>query len=254
MLPPRIADSIAIVAHRGASAYAPENTMAAFELAAEMQADYIELDVHMSKDGELVVIHDEALARTTDGEGLVKDHTWEELRQLDAGGKFDPVYRGEPIPLLREVLARYAGRIGILIELKSPAQYPGLEEKLAELIEETVQGQPSDSSATPIMVQSFDLGSIQRLAKRLPDIPRAALIGTGDQPLLTDTQLSDIAAYADYINYNYEFLDWELVDRIHAYDRKVMAWTLRDSQDSERISRIGVDGIITDYPVWAYER
>lgn len=254
MLLPSLSGEMTIVAHRGASGYAPENTMAAFELAAEMKADYLELDVHLSKDGELVVLHDETLERTTDGTGLVKDRAWAELRALDAGSKHDPVFRGERIPLLREVLDRYAGRIGILIELKETALYPGIEEKLAELIEDydVVATAAREGQAAPIMIQSFDRESVRFLSKRLPNIPRAVLIHPDQHPLSQDT-LAELAAYADYINCNYEVLDRELVRDIHAQRRKVMAWTLRDRQEMERIARLGVDGIITDYPAWGYE-
>ncbi|MFC4104310.1 glycerophosphodiester phosphodiesterase [Paenibacillus xanthanilyticus] len=254
MLSPRLSDGMTVIAHRGASGYAPENTMAAFELAVEMKADYLELDVHLSKDGELVVLHDETLERTTDGAGMVKERTWAELSALDAGGKFDPAYAGERIPLLREVLDRYAGRIGILIELKKTALYPGIEEKLAELIEDydVAARALQAGQASPIMIQSFDRESVRLLAKRLPDIPRAVLIHPDEHPLSPST-LADLATYADYINCYFEVLDRKLIRDIHALDRKVMAWTLRDEREMERIARLGVDGIITDYPVWGYE-
>ncbi|TYP73229.1 glycerophosphodiester phosphodiesterase [Paenibacillus methanolicus] len=254
MLSPRLSEGITVIAHRGASGFAPENTMAAFELAVEMKADYLELDVHLSKDGELVVLHDETLERTTDGVGLVKDHTWAELSALDAGSKYEPAFHDERIPLLREVMDRYAGRIGILIELKKTALYPGIEEKLAELIEDydVAVAAGRDGREAPVMIQSFDRESVRFLAQRLPDIPRAVLVHPDEHPLSADT-LTDLASYADYINCNFEELDRGLVRDIHAQGRKVMAWTLRDEREMERIARLGVDGIITDYPVWGYE-
>lgn len=107
--------------------------MAAFEKALQMKADYIELDVQMSKDGELVIIHDTTVNRTTDIDSelpvAVKNLTLAELRKLDAGSFFAPQFAGERIPTFEEVLDRYKGKIGMLIELKEPARYPGIEEK-----------------------------------------------------------------------------------------------------------------------------
>lgn len=107
------------VAHRGATGYAPENTIAAFDLAVEMKADYIEIDVQRSKDGELVLIHDTTVDRTTDGTGKVGDLTFEQLRSLDAGSWFGEQFEGEKIPTFDEILDRYHGKVGILVEMKS---------------------------------------------------------------------------------------------------------------------------------------
>ena len=116
------------IAHRGASGYAPENTLAAFDKAVEMQADYIEIDVQLSKDDLPVVIHDDTLDRTTNGTGNISAYTLQELKSLDAGSWFDKKYAGEKIPSLNEVLEMYGEKINILIELKSPELYPGVEE------------------------------------------------------------------------------------------------------------------------------
>lgn len=105
------------IAHRGASGYAPENTMAAFEKALEMGADLLELDVQLSTDGHVVVIHDYTVERTTDGQGKVEDLTLEESRKLDAGAWYRPEFKGEVIPTLEEVLEHVGGRIGLLIGL-----------------------------------------------------------------------------------------------------------------------------------------
>lgn len=100
------------IAHRGASGYAPENTFAAFDIAAEMNADFIELDVQLTKDGQIVVIHDDKVDRTTDGSGFVKDFTLKKLQSLDAGSWYGAEFKGERIPLLEEVLKRYHSKIG----------------------------------------------------------------------------------------------------------------------------------------------
>lgn len=235
-------EEAAIVAHRGASGYAPENTMAAFELAVQMDADYIELDVRMSKDGELVVLHDETVERTTNGAGNVRDYTLSELKALDAGSYFAPGYAKETIPTLQEVLDRFQGRIGLLIEVKASPSYTGLEDKVVRLFEQY-------DDRENIVIQSFDAELARAIYARLPDIPVGVLI-SAEQPPLTDAALDDIASYAAYINYNVELLDAETVKKVHDRNRKVMAWTIRKETDEARIKRLGVDGIITDYPAW----
>ena len=124
------------VAHRGATGYAPENTIAAFDLAVDMKADYIEIDVQRSKDGELVVIHDTTVNRTTNGSGKVGALTFEQLRSLDTGSFKGEQFAGEQIPTFEEILDRYHGKIGILIELKAPELYPGIEEQVAEALKD----------------------------------------------------------------------------------------------------------------------
>ncbi|SHI21599.1 glycerophosphoryl diester phosphodiesterase [Sporobacter termitidis DSM 10068] len=126
----------AIIGHRGVPHLAPENTMASFKLALESGADGLETDVQMTKDGELVLIHDELLERTTDGTGLVATHTLGELRALDAGGWFSPEFKGERIPTLREFLEFVSGRdLLVNIEIKSGVVlYPGIEQELIALL------------------------------------------------------------------------------------------------------------------------
>lgn len=132
------------IAHRGASGHAPENTMAAFEKAFEMKADYIEIDVQMTKDGELIAIHDTTVNRTTNGTGSVGDYTLEEIQQLDAGSWFGQEFVGERIPTFEEIIDTYRGKIGLLIELKSPELYPGVEEKVAEALMERNMHKPNN--------------------------------------------------------------------------------------------------------------
>lgn len=234
-----------IIAHRGASGYAPENTMAAFELAERLGADFIELDVRMSKDGELAVIHDKTLDRTTNKAGFVHHYTLRELQGIDAGSRFHPVFSEQTIVSLEEVMDRFAGRIGLLIEIKNPPLYPGIEEKVAEVIRryEPAQG----IAGTSIIIQSFDFKSMRRMHSLLPDIPIAVLVHANQHPL-TDKTLDELASYASYINYSHDVLDERTVRGIHARSRKVMAWTVRNIHDMERVQQLGVEGIITDYP------
>lgn len=234
-----------IIAHRGASGYAPENTMAAFELAERLGADFIELDVRMSKDGELAVIHDKTLDRTTNKAGFVHHYTLRELQGIDAGSRFHPVFSEQTIVSLEEVMDRFAGRIGLLIEIKNPPLYPGIEEKVAEVIRR--YGPAQGIAGTSIIIQSFDFKSMRRMHSLLPDIPIAVLVHANQHPL-TDKTLDEIASYASYINYSHDVLDERTVRGIHARSRKVMAWTVRNIHDMERVQQLGVEGIITDYP------
>lgn len=142
------------IAHRGAAAYAPENTIASYDLAVDMKADYIEIDVQRSKDGELVVIHDTSVDRTTDGSGKVGDLTLEEMKSLDAGSWKGEQFAGEEIPTFEEVLDRYHGKVGILIEMKSPELYPGIEEQVADALKERHLDTPQNEK---IILQSFNL-------------------------------------------------------------------------------------------------
>ena len=119
------------VGHRGAKGHAPENTFASFNLALEMGVNAVETDVHLSKDGEVVLIHDHTVDRTTDGRGFVKDMTLRELKQLDAGSWYDTRFAGQRIPTLTELLEWARGRVGVAIEIKNgPIYYPGIAEKV----------------------------------------------------------------------------------------------------------------------------
>ncbi|WP_431801068.1 glycerophosphodiester phosphodiesterase [Halobacillus andaensis] len=232
------------IAHRGASGYAPENTMAAFDKAFNMKADMFEIDVQMSKDGELVVIHDTTVDRTTDGTGKVGDLTYDELQQLDAGSFFGEEFAGEKIPTLGEVLDEYKGKIGILIEMKSPSLYPGIEEKIAEELKKRNLDKPNNDK---IIVQSFEHNSVQAFHSILPDVPVGVLLSySGDG--ISNEQMIEFSSYAEYVNPNMAMIDTELVERIHEYGMQTHPWTVRDQESADYLLEAGADGIITDYP------
>lgn len=238
-----------VIAHRGASGYAPENTMAAFDKALQMKADYIELDVQMSKDGELVIIHDTTVNRTTDIDLVlpvaVKDLTLAELRKLDAGSFFGPQFAGERIPTFEEVLDRYKGKIGMLIELKEPARYPGIEGKVSAALKERRMDKPKNGK---IIVQSFDFNSVYKIHQLLPSMPTGVL--TSKAADLTDAKLKEFSGYAKYVNANLKNVaaDPTLVPRIHALGMKITPWTVRSRDEVPPLLKAGVDGIVTDFP------
>ncbi|MDX8047694.1 glycerophosphodiester phosphodiesterase family protein [Gracilibacillus sp. S3-1-1] len=237
------------VAHRGASGHAPENTMAAFQKAVEMKADYFEIDVQMTKDGELVIIHDTTVNRTTNGTGAVGDLTFEEIRSLDAGSWFDEKYAGEKIPTFEEVLDAFRGKIGILVELKSPELYPGIEEKIATVLKERNMDRPNNKK---IIIQSFNHDSVQQSKTLLPNLPHGVLAGPSWRNV-TDEQLKEFATYADYFNPNMNIVTTELVNRVHATGMLIMPYTSRSQKQADRLFHLGVDGIVTDYPEHVYK-
>jgi len=237
------------IAHRGASGHAPENTMAAFDKAFEMKADYIEIDVQMTLDGRLVAIHDTTIDRTTNGTGSVGDYTLEELRQLDAGSWFGEQFAGEQIPTFEEVLDRYRGKIGILIELKSPELYPGVEEKVADALIERNMHKPNNQK---IIIQSFNHESVQKSKELVPNIPHGVLTGLSWADV-TDEQLAEFAAYAEFFNPNMNIVTHELVEKVQDKGMKMYPYTVRTQEQADNLFELGVDGIITDFPEYVYK-
>ncbi|TDD80150.1 glycerophosphodiester phosphodiesterase [Actinomadura darangshiensis] len=239
------------VAHRGASAYAPENTLAAFRLAEAKQADMFELDVQETKDHQLVIMHDTTLDRTTDAEEVypdrkpwkVGDFTLAEIEKLDAGSWFAKKYEDERVPTLGRVLSAMRGKgLGLLLEIKSPELYPGVEERIAAALRRSPSWLRYDPGERRLVVQSFDWESVRRFHDVLPKVP-TGLLGT---PKVAD--LPELAKYADQINPTYGDLTKAYVDKVHDARMDVLTWTLNDSADMEKAVGLGVDGIITNEP------
>lgn len=231
------------VAHRGATAYSPENTIAAFDLAVDMKADYIEIDVQRSKDGELVLIHDTTVDRTTDGTGKVGDLTLEQLRSLDAGSWKGEQFAGEPIPTFEEILDHYHGKIGILIELKAPELYPGIEEQVAAALIERNLHKPQNEK---IIIQSFNFESIKKMDQLLPKVPIGVL--TSNRADTTLEALQEFSTYADWFNPSYGIVTEELVNHVHSLGMQIGSWTVRSQEAADFLFEMGVDAIISDYP------
>ncbi len=231
------------VAHRGATAYAPENTIAGFDLAVDMKADYIEIDVQRSKDGELVLIHDTTVDRTTDGTGKVGNLTFEQLRSLDAGSWKGAQFAGEQIPTFEEILDRYHGKVGILIELKAPELYPGIEEQVAEALKERNLDKPQNEK---IIIQSFNFESMKKMDQLLPKVPIGVL--TSNRAHTTPEALQEFATYADWFNPSYGIVTEELVNQVHSLDMQIGSWTVRSQEAADFLFEMGVDAIISDYP------
>lgn len=229
-----------IIAHRGASGEAPENTLAAFQLAIEQGCDGIELDIHVTKDGQLIVIHDENIKRTTNGEGFVGDMTAEQLKKYDAGSWFSAKYKDERLPLLEEVLEIVPKEIFINIEIKNiPSYYEGIEKKLLDII---VQKRRINQ----VIVSSFDHQCLYRLKK----LNRRISIG-----LLYCENVVDPVAFAKLFGFPVVSLhpDYKAIREIEIMKAvqsglKVFPWTVNSVDNMERMIRYGVSGIITNYP------
>ncbi|KON85439.1 glycerophosphodiester phosphodiesterase [Sporosarcina globispora] len=231
------------IAHRGATGYAPENTIAGFDLAVDMKADYIEIDVQRSKDGELVVIHDTTVDRTTDGTGKVGDLTFDYLRSLDAGSWKGEQFAGESIPTFEEILDRYHGKVGILIELKAPELYPGMEKQVADALKARNLDNPQNEK---IIIQSFNFESMKKMDQLLPKVPIGVL--TSNRADTTAEALQEFSAYADWFNPSYGIVTEELVNQVHSHGMQIGSWTVRSQEAADFLFEMKVDAIITDYP------
>ena len=227
------------IAHRGFSGRYPENTMLAFEKALEIGAEGIEFDVHLSKDGELVIIHDELLDRTTNGSGLVAEHPLAQLRQLDASASFTGVYGVNPIPTLEEYFQLIQGKeILTNIELKTGViWYPGIEEKTLEIIDR--YGRRGDT-----LISSFNHFSILRMKELAPDLRCG---------FLEESRIIGPAAYCTKHKVEcWHPLCYDMTEDVvrELKDAKVQinAWTVNRREDMEDMLRKGIDGVITNFP------
>lgn len=226
-----------VIAHRGARKSAPENTLEAFKLAIDAGAEGIELDVHRCLTGEIVVIHDETVNRTTDSVGYVSEISWAELQRLDAGSWFDAKYAGAKIPSLKQVLELISGSIVLNIEVKNaPIQYPGIEEDILDVLE----GYPKET----VIISSFDHGVLKRFSELDPAINLA---------VLADAIFYDLQSYAANFGAKYwhpgfgELRD-DAVKAAHSAGLQVNSWTLNTPKDWKRGIDMKLDGIVTDDP------
>jgi glycerophosphoryl diester phosphodiesterase len=234
---------IKVIAHRGFSGIAPENTLIAFQKAMELGVDFIEIDVHQTKDHVIVVIHDEDIQRTTDGAGLIKEMTYAELQQYDAGIWRGSNFKGQKIPTLEEVLKLVNGKTKLLIEIKDTYnEYEGIEERTLELIER-------HSAKKWCVLQSFDDFSLERviLMDKRSTFELHKLLEFEIDDLFEEIN-EGIYKYVKAINIDYELLTAELVEKIHAHKFKVYTWTVNKEEAIRKVIEMKVDGIISNFP------
>lgn len=228
-----------IFAHRGASGYAPENTLEAFALAMEQGADGIELDVQMTRDGELVVIHDETVDRVSNGTGEVRSYTLEELKKLRVSNHMEQ-YPDARIPTLREVLELVKpGTMEVNIELKTGIfWYPEIEEKVLELVRE-------EGMEDRVIYSSFNHYSIQKIRELSPEAETAYLFG--DVILHVEEYASKTGVKGLHpALYHVKMADF--MKEYQASGLAVRVWTVNDEQQIEELIRQGADAVITNYP------
>lgn len=235
------------IAHRGASGLAPENTLAAFEKAIGMGVDYIELDVHLSQDDSLIVMHDHRVDRTTDGEGDIENLTYAYMAGLDAGSWFSPAFAGERVPTLYQVLRRVNGRTKVLIELKWPAS--GIYSGLVERVLQTVRACGAQSW---VSIQSFETRYLVELYRTAPEIHTQQLI-VGRFGALSVTRQAVAGDFVPVrgvrsVNPSVRFLSRRFIDDMHGLGLTVYPYTINEPKKMARALRMGVDGIITNRP------
>lgn len=241
------ARQLLIMGHRGAKEVVPENTLTAFQLALDAGVDAIELDVHLSKDGELIVMHDALLDRTTDGHGAIRDFTLAELKTLNAAATF----AGAPhaIPTLQEVYDLVQGRVQINVEIKCAhdgTRYPDLEAKLIDLVRR-------NQAASYTVLSSFHFPILATLQILAPEIRRYAIVARDyfqqvdpAQPAVVATDLA--AKGFAWVAVNKSYLTQPLVDELHAQGFIVHTWVINEAAELWSFVAMGVDAITTDRP------
>ena len=231
-------DTAAIVAHRGDSKVAPENTMAAVTSAVEGGADFFEIDINYTADNEIVAIHDATVDRTTDGSGAVRDMTYDDISALDAGSWLDPSYADAAVPKLDEVFD-YMADTGaqVLLEYKEDWT-PEQVEMTAELVE-------TYDVADQIIAQSFDLTTVESLQAQLPEVPRM-ILGSPGADFETVADELDAIGWNPSGNYVANNPTW--VQQAHDAELATFVYTINDANHWEQLTALGVDGIITDHP------
>ncbi|MGH8929403.1 MAG: glycerophosphodiester phosphodiesterase family protein [Egibacteraceae bacterium] len=249
--------AVAVIAHAGGKGHAPEHTVAAYENALRMEADYVELDLNMTRDGALIAMHDTTLGRTTNVEEvfpdrpapwMIADFTLDEIKRLDAGAWFGPEFASERVPTLEEAIDVIGGRAGIYIETKHPYLYPGMEERILEVLRDKgLAGRQGQDSR--VILESFFEPSLLELRRLAPDV---VLVQLYNKDTLAGSDLARLfdraAAYAQGVGPEWVEVDARLVATAHERGLAVHAWTINEEADLVRLVDLGVDGIFTDYP------
>lgn len=223
------------IAHRGASGYAPENTRAAFELAIEMGADRIETDVRGASDGELVLVHDQAVARTTDGHGPVADYTLAELRALDAGSWFGANFAGEGILTLNELIHEFGSRLPLVLEIKDAQATAALVDTIG-----------AAGIGDRVHVTSFDWAALLTARALDPDLTYGFLSPVFDADLIRRCARRGFAQVCPHV----DTLTEALVAEAHAAGLAVRAYGVTTRAQVDRLFATGADGATVNWPDW----
>jgi len=243
------------IAHRGASGHAPEHTLVSYETSEEMTGDYLEIDLQMTKDNQLIAMHDAELSRTTDGDGFVKDHTIDEIKILDAGTWFNeehpqqaqPVFNQLEVPTLDDILERFGTDTNYYIEIKTPEEYPDMVEALISMLDDYHLIGP-DVPKGKVIIQSFSEASLREVKKAEPSLPLIQLISYNERAEISQAELARIKEYAVGIGTNYKQLNQHYVQKVRATELLVHPYTVNEKKDMRRLIKWGVTGMFTDYP------
>ncbi|MEK5039780.1 glycerophosphodiester phosphodiesterase family protein [Sporosarcina sp. FSL K6-3457] len=247
-------DDLLVIAHRGASAYAPDHTLAAYELAVQMGSDYIELDLQLTKDGKLVAFHDTVVSFPTVDRAIM-DITFDELKLYTLGEEFNaenPKYASVAYEDLRvigldEIIRHFGHTVNYYIEIKSPSSYPGIETELLRQLR--AHGLLSSENDMPkVVIQSFDADSLKKVFDREPTIPLIKLYTFNKTAHLSKKELRDLSNYASGIGIDGKTVTKKFVDAMHKEGLDVHAFTVNDEEMMRTLMIHGVDGIFTDNP------
>jgi len=232
-----------VIAHRGDKTHAPENTLAAFKLAAEKGADAIEFDVKLSADGQVIVLHDQTVDRTTNGKGNVSKLPFALLRDLDAGTWFSEQFRGETIPTLEEVFETVGKRLDMNIELTNYAT-PS-DDLVAKVVKLVKKHNVQDRT----LFSSFFTRNLRKVRLFLPEVPRGLLT----MPGLVGFWGRAFGWRGDYFALHPFMAEVNpgLIHRVHAAGKRIHVWTVNSTKDLKRMIHLGVDAIFTDDPMLA---
>jgi glycerophosphoryl diester phosphodiesterase len=239
-----------MVAHRGASAYAPEHTLKAYELGIQQGATYTEVDLQMTKDGKLIAMHDETVNRTTNGKGFVKQLTLKQIKKLDAGSSFNKMnpdyakkeYEGLQVPTLEEIFETLGNNRRYYIETKADLEYKGMEEKLV-----TLMGR-YHIKPDQVYIQSFSKESLQKLKHLNPSLRLIQLLPSHQSGFITQKQLKAISEYAIGVGPNARLLTRQYVETVRSAGLDIHPYTVNDPKQMKKLIRWGVTGMFTDYP------
>lgn len=243
-------DKVYTIAHRGASGYAPENTIPAFELAIAMNADYIEIDIQLTKDRIPVVIHDVTVNRTTNGKGYVKNMTLEQMKGLDAGSWFNEAYpmfardkyAGTSIPTLDEVFETFGANINYILEIKDSTPNMNIE----SLLNEYITGYDLEKV---VAIHSFSRASLRKFHEINPEIPLFQLVWNDyTQVRVSEIYLEDLKSYAVGISPNFQGISSAYVRQVKKSGLKVMPYTVNYQVNMDKAYLWGVDGVYTNFP------
>lgn len=243
------------IAHRGASGHSPEHTISAYEKGEAMQADYIEIDLQLTKDQQLIAMHDDTVTRTTDGKGEVQQLTLDEIIDLDAGSWFNEaypasaevVYEDETVPTLADVLGNFGVDANYYIETKTPEKYPNMVKELVATLEEydLIDDELPEGQ---VIIQSFSEQSLQEVTTLAPSLPLIQLLNKDALKQLDDERIAEISSYAIGVGVNYEELTDAQIEEFTANGLLIHAYTVNDETEMRELIQRGVTGIFTNYP------